>query len=195
MRATVLEQIIPACKFILLSTVLTGFIYGVSVTAIAGLLWPERSAGSVVFVGGAPVGSRLIGQEFSTDKYFHGRPSASSYGTLPSSASNLGPTSDSLRLLVQERQRAWLLIENADSTGTIPIEMLYASGSGLDPEISPEAALAQVPHVSKARNYAPEQTVSLEKLIRDMTIGKQFHVLGQPRINVLLLNVAIDNRN
>jgi len=171
-------------------TVLTGMVYPAAVTAVSYCLFSEKAHGSMIRVNNVTTGSRLIGQKFSSPAYFWSRPSASDYGTLPSSGSNLGPISAALKQQVDERKK------NLASyfSGTIPADLLLASGSGLDPEISPEDALAQSEHVAKARGLSVSEKERLTGLVKDKTRSPQWHIFGSPRVNVLELNIELDQR-
>lgn len=148
--------------------------YPMLVTGAADAFFPKEAAGSLILRDGAIVGSALIGQPFSSAKYFHPRPSAAGYNAGSSSGSNYGPTSKALA----ER-----------SEGVLPVDMLTASGSGLDPHISPDAALMQVRRVAEARGLSPE---AVEKLVRGHVEGPEWGVWGEPKVNVLRLNLALD---
>jgi K+-transporting ATPase ATPase C chain len=172
-------------------TLLTGGIYPLLVTAIGQGLFPHQANGSVIMRDRKPVGSSLIGQPFSTPEYFWSRPSATSpqpYNGASSNASNQGPTSPALKDAVAARLNA---LHEADpgTTGAVPVDLVTASGSGLDPDISPEGALFQVPRVAKARNL-PEDRV--RQLVNENTQGRLAGLLGEPRVNVLTLNLALD---
>jgi K+-transporting ATPase ATPase C chain len=195
-----LKEIRPAIILLLLLTLITGLAYPLAMTAIAGVIFPKQAAGSLVERDGKVVGSALIGQEFKSEKYFHGRPSATTatdpadstktvpapYNAANSGGSNLGPTSKALNDRVKEDVDK-LKAENPN--GTVPIDLVTTSGSGLDPDISPEAALFQVPRVAKARNM-PEDRV--RQLVSENTAGRLAGLLGEPRVNVLALNLALD---
>jgi len=169
-------------------TVLTGVVYPAAVTAVSYCLFPEKARGSLVRVNKEIIGSSLIGQKFSSPAYFWPRPSASDYGTLPSSGSNLGPTSATLKQQVDDRKKNLAPY----FSGTIPADLLLSSGSGLDPEISPEDALAQSGHVAKARGLSASERERLTGLIKDKSKGPQWHIFGSPRANVLELNIELD---
>ena len=195
-----LKEIRPAIIILVLLTLITGLAYPLAMTAIAGVVFPKQAEGSLIERDGKVIGSALIGQEFKDDKYFHGRPSATSapdpadstktvpapYNAANSSGSNLGPTSKALNDRVKEDVDK-LKAENASAA--VPIDLVTTSGSGLDPDISPEGALFQVPRVAKARNL-PEDRV--RQLVADNTAGRLGGLLGEPRVNVLELNLALD---
>jgi len=195
-----LKEIRPAILLLVLLTVITGLAYPLAMTAIAGVIFPKQAQGSLIESDGKVVGSALIGQEFKEEKYFHGRPSATTapdpadstktvpapYNAANSGGSNLGPTSKALNDRVKEEVDK-LKAENPNTP--VPIDLVTTSGSGLDPDISPEAALFQVPRVAKARNM-PEETV--RQLVVANTEGRLAGLLGEPRVNVLTLNLALD---
>jgi K+-transporting ATPase ATPase C chain len=195
-----LREIRPAILVLLALTIITGLIYPLAMTAIAGVVFPAQAEGSLIERNGQVVGSALIGQEFKDDKYFHGRPSATltpdpndstktvpaPYNAANSSGSNLGPTSKALADRVKEDVEK-LRAENPSQP--VPVDLVTTSGSGLDPDISPEAALFQVPRVAKARSL-PEDRV--RALVAQNTQGRLIGVLGEPRVNVLALNMALD---
>ncbi|ABE37902.1 potassium-transporting ATPase, C subunit [Rhodopseudomonas palustris BisB5] len=195
-----LKEIRPALVVLVVLTVICGLAYPLAMTGIAGVLFPEQAAGSLIVKDGAVIGSALIGQEFKDDKYFHGRPSATSaadpadptktvsspYNAANSSGSNLGPTSKALNDRVKEDVDK-LKAENPSAA--VPVDLVTASGSGLDPEISPEAALFQVPRVARARGLSED---GVRKLVNAQTKGRFAGLLGEPRVNVLALNLALD---
>ncbi|MEO6781296.1 MAG: K(+)-transporting ATPase subunit C [Bradyrhizobium sp.] len=195
-----LKEIRPAILVLTALTVITGLAYPLAMTAIAGVIFPKQAQGSLVERDGKVVGSALIGQEFKDDKYFHGRPSATSapdpadasktvpapYNAANSGGSNLGPTSKALNDRVKEDVDR-LKAENP--TADVPVDLVTTSASGLDPDISPQAALFQVPRVAKARQM-PEDRV--RQLVTENTEGRLGGLLGEPRINVLALNLALD---
>jgi len=174
-------------------TLVTGIVYPVVVTAIAQLVFPHQANGSLIVKDGKVVGAALIGQPFDDPKYFWGRPSATSpfgYNAASSSGSNLSPTNPALVKSVQERVDA-LRAADPDNRAPVPVDLVTASGSGLDPHISPPAALYQVNRVAKARKVDP---ASVRELVERHTEGRQFGFLGEPRVNVLALNLALDAR-
>ena len=195
-----LREIRPAIVLLLALTLITGLAYPLAMTGIAGVLFPRQAQGSLIEKDGKVVGSALIGQEFRDDKYFHGRPSATTapdpndstktvpapYNAANSGGSNLGPTSKALNDRIKEDVEK-LKAENPGSS--VPVDLVTTSASGLDPDISPEAALFQVPRVAKARNM-PEERV--RDLVNKTTQGRLLGLLGEPRVNVLALNLALD---
>jgi len=195
-----LKEIRPAILILVLLTLITGLAYPLAMTAIAGVLFPKQAQGSLIEKDGKVIGSALIGQEFKDDKYFHGRPSATSgpdladstktvpapYNAANSSGSNLGPTSKALNDRIKQdvdRMKA----ENPSAA--VPIDLVTTSASGLDPDISPEGALFQVPRVAKARNISEDR---VRALVTENTQDRFGGLLGEPRVNVLALNLALD---
>ncbi len=171
-------------------TFLTGVAYPLCVTAIAQLVFPTQANGSLIVRDGKVVGSELIGQQFSQPEFFWGRLSATApvaYNAAASSGSNLGPSNPDL--LKAAQQRADELLKYDVPSKNIPVDLLTASGSGLDPHISPAGAEFQVPRVAKARNMPVEK---LRELVHAATEGRQLGVLGEPRVNVLRLNLSLD---
>ena len=195
-----LRQIRPALVLIVLMTVLTGLAYPLFMTGVAQLLFPRQAAGSLIERGGKVIGSELIGQNFTADNYFHGRPSATtdtdpndSTKTVPapynagnSGGSNAGPTAKSLI----ERIQGDIETLNKERAGPIPVDLVTTSASGLDPHITPANAEFQVSRVAKARNL-PEARV--RALVESRTEGRTLGVIGEPRVNVLKLNLALDD--
>jgi K+-transporting ATPase ATPase C chain len=195
-----LRDIRPALVILILLTLITGLAYPLAMTAIAGVIFPKQAQGSLIEIDGKVIGSSLIGQEFKDDKYFHGRPSATSapdpadstktvsapYNAANSGGSNLGPTSKALNDRIKDDVEK-LKAEN--SGARVPVDLVTTSGSGLDPDISPEAALFQVPRVAKARNM-PEEAV--RQMVLANSQGRMAGLLGEPRVNVLALNLALD---
>jgi potassium-transporting ATPase KdpC subunit len=195
-----LKEIRPAIILLVALTLITGLAYPLAMTAIAGVVFPKQAEGSLIEKDGKVVGSALIGQEFKEAKYFHGRPSATSmadpadatktvpapYNAANSSGSNLGPTSKALDDRMKEDVDK-LKAENPSMP--VPADLVTTSGSGLDPDISPEAALFQIPRVAKARNMPEDQ---VRQLVTEKTEGRLAGFLGEPRVNVLALNLALD---
>jgi potassium-transporting ATPase KdpC subunit len=183
----------PALVSLILLSVVTGLAYPALVTAIAQVVFPRQANGSLIVKDGKAVGSALIGQPFDDPKYFWGRPSATSpfpYNAGASSGSNLGPTNPALTKAVQERVDA-LRAADPGNTAPVPVDLATASGSGLDPHISPAAALYQVGRVAKARKL---DDAAVRRLVEQHTEGRQLGFLGEPRVNVLALNLALDGK-
>jgi K+-transporting ATPase ATPase C chain len=184
----------PALVSLALLTLITGVAYPLVVTAIAKVAFPYQASGSLIVAkDGKVLGSRLIGQPFDDPKYFWGRPSATSphpYNAGASSGSNQGPTNPALTKAVQERVDA-LRAADPGNTAPVPVDLVTASGSGLDPHISPAAALYQVRRVAKARGLDESK---IRDLVAQHTEGRQLGFLGEPRVNVLPLNLALDGK-
>jgi potassium-transporting ATPase KdpC subunit len=187
-----MKTVIVSLKIFLFFTVLTGVIYPLFVTGIAQALFPGKANGSLVTKNGKTIGSKWIGQLFDSTVYFSSRPSAVSYNPLPSGGSNFGLTSRKLDSLFRCRKEKFETFNQLPVHVDLPPEMLFASASGLDPHISPRAALLQVDRVAKARNYTPVQHKELEQLVKKQVEARQMVVLGEPRVNVLLLNLKLD---
>ena len=188
-----LAHIRAAVVSLLALTVITGVVYPLIVTGIAQVVFPSQANGSLIVKDGKVVGSALIGQPFDDPKYFWGRPSATTPfpdNAAASSGSNLSPTNPDLIKAVQARVDA-LRAADPGNTAPVPVDLVTASGSGLDPDISPAAALYQVPRVARARKLDPQ---TVQQLIERHTEGRTFGVLGEPRVNVLKLNLALDRR-
>jgi K+-transporting ATPase ATPase C chain len=195
-----LREIRPAIILVIALTLITGLVYPLAMTGIAGVIFPYQAQGSLIEKDGKVVGSALIGQVFADDKYFHGRPSATNtpdpkdstktvdapYNAANSMGSNLGPTN---KALIDRVKGDVDKLKAENSSVPVPIDLVTTSGSGLDPDISPEAALFQVPRVAKARNMPEER---IRALVSEHTQGRTLGLLGEPRVNVLQLNLALD---
>ena len=185
-----MKQFIIAIKVTVLMTVLTGLIYPLAVTGLAQMIFPHRANGSLISVNGKVVGSELIGQQFTRPEYFHGRPSAAGngYDGTSSGGANLGPTSQKLVDRVRDDLKKFHA-ENPAFTGEAPADLVTASASGLDPHISPASAEAQVARVATFRGVSVD---TVRQLVAAHTENRQLGVLGEPRVNVLELNLALD---
>lgn len=179
-----------ALRMMLILTFLTGAAYPGMVTVLCRSLFAARAGGSLVEVDGRPVGSELLAQGFARPEYFHPRPSAVKYDAGASGGSNLGPTS---RILIERirREVEQFRSENPRYSGPVPSDLVTESGSGLDPDISPASAMAQVPRVAEARGISQ---AALRELVQSMVKGRVWGFLGEPRVNVLLLNLSLDRR-
>ena len=187
-----MKTIVISIRIFLFFTVLTGIMYPLIVTAFAQLALPYEANGSLIYKKNQLIGSELIGQQTDSIIYFSSRPSAIEYNSLPSGGSNLGPTNAKLKMQVTERLQHFIQINGLDEDTNVPSEMLFTSASGLDPHISPEAAILQINRVATARKLSSHQKLKLKKLIPEITESPQWGCLGKARINVLLLNLRLD---
>jgi K+-transporting ATPase ATPase C chain len=195
-----LKEIRPAVVLLIGLTLITGLAYPLAMTGIAGVIFPSQAQGSLIEKDGKIVGSALIGQVFADDKYFHGRPSATNapdpkdstktvdapYNASNSMGSNLGPTN---KALIERVKGDVDTLKKENASASVPIDLVTTSASGLDPHISPEAALFQVPRIAKARNISEDR---VRQLVQERTEGRFLGLLGEPRVNVLTLNLALD---
>ncbi len=188
-----MKQLLTCFRVFIVLTLLTGVLYPLAVTAVVRLIFPYRAGGSLVVVQKKAVGSELIGQQFTSYRYFQPRPSAIAYNPLPSGGSNLSCTSLQLRDSVENRGRQFCNSNRLSRQTVVPPDMLFASASGLDPDISPEAARLQIARVARERNYSKAQTAALALLVEHSVAPPQMGFLGEPRVNVLRLNEALDN--
>lgn len=195
-----LREIRPAIVVLVALTFITGLVYPLAMTGLAQVIFPYQANGSLIEQSGKVIGSELIGQDFTSDRYFRGRPSATTapdpkdptktvpapYNAANSGGSNLGPSN---KTLVDRVKGDMAKLQKENPGAPVPIDLVTSSASGLDPNISPEAALFQVPHIAKARNLPEDR---LRQLVNDNTEGRFFDFLGEPRVNVLKLNLALD---
>lgn len=187
-----MKMILQSVRLLLVLTILTGILYPLAVTFMAHAAWSEKAEGSLLVINGKCVGSALLAQKNEDPRYFWVRPSAVDYATVASGASNLGSSSAVLQKLILERSAKWRSAHDLGEESVLPMEMICASGSGLDPHISPLAAAQQLARVAKVRNFSSGQTQKLQALVRAAIELPQYGVLGDVRVNVLMLNIALD---
>ncbi len=188
-----MKTFLIALKLILLLTILLGVVYPLVITGITQVIFPQGANGSLVKMNNRLIGSVLIGQKFSSEKYFWPRPSAIDFNPLPSGGSNLGPTSLELEKLVAQRRSDLLKAHLLSDQTIVPLDLLFASASGLDPHISPQAAKFQLERVTRARGFDRNIENHLKRLIDEYTEPRVLVILGEPRVNVLKLNLALDS--
>jgi len=173
-------------------TLLTGIVYPVFIYLIANTIFPEKSTGSLVKINEKIIGSELIGQKFESKKYFKSRPSAVDYQPMPSGGSNLAPTSQILKARIDSLRDAYIVWNELPEKTDVPPDAVFSSGSGIDPHISPINALLQSERISKERNFDVNKRKQLIDLINRLTENPQYGFLGEPRINVLKINIDLD---
>lgn len=187
-----MKTLVIALKIFFYMTILTGVVYPLLITGVAKVVFSDKANGSMLMNDNKLIGSTLFGQHFDSAIYFSGRPSATSNSPLSSGGSNLGPLNEKLKLLADERRHQFIQFNQLDSLTEVPSEMLFASASGLDPHISPQAASLQVERVAGARGLDAAQLQQLKLLVEKLTEKPQFGLLGEKRINVLVLNRETD---
>lgn len=176
-----MKTIVQSCLVLLIFTVITGVLYPLGVWGVGQLIWPKQANGNTA----------LVGQNFESDRYFFSRPSASNFGTMPAGASNLGPTNATLQETIAQR-RAALAQKHQVSLGEVPVDLITASASGLDPHISVASAHFQVKRVARARGLSDAQEATLAQLVEKYSEGPQWGLFGESRVNVAMLNRAVD---
>lgn len=177
-------------KIFLWLTLITGVAYPLFITLMAQFTMKAQADGSILYVNGRPIGAQLIGQKFENERYFWPRPSAIDYNPMPSGGSNLGPSSQKLKEVIEARKKV-LFTAHESKAYYIPSELLFASGSGIDPHLSPAGAYYQIERIAKARNIEHDQD-KIKKLVDGLIIKRALGFLGNPHINVLILNLALD---
>ncbi|TAL68864.1 MAG: potassium-transporting ATPase subunit KdpC [Bacteroidetes bacterium] len=187
------KNFLIALRVFLVLTIITGIIYPLVITLFANVIYPGKSKGSMIYKDNKIIGSELIGQKFTSPEYFWGRPSAIDNNPMPSGGSNLGPTSRKLKNEVQARIDMIKKYHENIPIQQIPKDLLFASASGVDPDISPEAAYFQIDRIAKARKMNMQQKKELYRLLSEYTRRPQYELFGMPRVNVFLLNLVINN--
>lgn len=187
-----MKTLFISLKIFLFFTILTGIIYPLFVTGIVQIAFPAKANGSLIVKNNKIIGSELIGQKFDSIIYFSSRPSAISYNPLPSGGSNFGLTNAKLKHAVDSLKKQFIVYNLLDNNTIIPSEMLFASASGLDPHISPKAALLQIERIAKARGFNDDKKQRLIQCMKEITEAPQFLCLGEERINVLVLNLELN---
>jgi potassium-transporting ATPase KdpC subunit len=192
LKFNMMKTLIIPIKIFLLLTILTGFIYPLIITGLAQLLFPFKANGSLIIQDNKVVGSKLIGQQFVSAKYFHSRPSATEYSPMPSEGSNLCLTNNQLKCQYIKRKNEFISENSLTDSLNLPAEMFFNSASGLDPHISYKSAILQINRISKVRNFNTAQKTQLIHLVKKFTEAPQFLCLGDERVNVLLLNLELE---
>ena len=191
-----MKTVLTVLRILLIMTLLTGLIYPMTITGITHFLVPAKAGGSIVSLNGTPRGSSLIAQKFTMERYFWPRPSACDYSTVPSGGENRGLTNRELKESYDDRMKYWISViekdENRENNWSVPGDMLFASGSGLDPHISQGSAYMQMERVARSRGFSQKQVLLLKELIEKRTEKPILGFIGQPVINVLLLNIDLD---
>ncbi|MCE1199166.1 MAG: potassium-transporting ATPase subunit KdpC [Marinilabiliales bacterium] len=187
-----MKPILHSIRILLFFTLLTGVVYPLFITGLAQTFLPDPANGSLIRRDGKVVGSEWLGQSFVDKRYFSSRPSSTGYNALPSGGSNFGLTNEKLRQGVDSLKQQWIVRNGIDPEAALPSEMLFSSGSGLDPHISPAAALMQINRIAVARNFDAAQKLQLRSLVLSAVEPPQFHLLGESRVNVLKINLELD---
>lgn len=188
-----MKQIIQALRLLIILTVLLGIVYPVAVTILGQAVFSHQANGSLIKRDGKILGSELLAQNFQSSHYFWPRPSAGDFATVPSGASNQGPTSAALKKAISNRFESFKRNNGLSPNATLPPDVVFASASGLDPHISSEAAHLQVDRIARARNFDAERRHKLNELVDRYTEQPQFGIFGEPRVNVFRLNLALDS--
>jgi K+-transporting ATPase ATPase C chain len=187
-----MKILIDSIRVYIVLTILTGFIYTFVITAVANVAFPRRAKGSLVINNGQVTGSELIGQQFTSNRYFQARPSAVSYNPMPSGGSNASVVSAKLRGDVDKRRLEFCTTNGLNDSVPVPSDMLFTSASGLDPHISPDAARLQINRIAANRNFTGSQRAVLDSIVEHSIEPPQAGILGEPRVNVLMLNMKLE---